>query len=830
MSVNGASSLQQYLNEDRDYRDDDNDDTYSVASSSATATRRGPARSSSAGNKRGQANAGGSQASTATSYPVTHNTDINAEDEDEDDHASLPPSSRKPVSRSTPNKKAASASASQTHALEHLEQHEDGHEEARRGEEPNRTSAVPKPSHQPQQQRGRGPSIIQQSERPTQASFKDTSVNIATAFRTAAAVRIDNNGTNNAAIPPPLGMATSQSITTTSHSTTGTYYGNGASSQAGPSNVTATSTIGFLSRAGDREVPLIDTSEDHTDSQQLESEAMTRNPSGTPSNESQQSPNNNNASASASKKRKSRQSSSSAANGGGNKGKAKDTALWKPSKDELDADTDEYTSEGAITTDPEDLTKFIENPYGKKVYTVEYSGNGRRIVRRRQRKKVKGDGENGNNEEAESEDENDAEEILLDDVDIEGNADATASPATRRRNAASRRGAASAAGRGKRGTAMKSSATGRGARSTSVVDSVMSNDDTNSQAPSQASQSVTSYYLHEPSENGAQAGTSQAGTSQLQPSNGNGTLQPEFKSSQQAGLVQTYPKADNFQPYFAYSTTTLGGSNLRKAGRARRDTTLSTSTEGEGGSAPPLPSHMHASRILDTSRTGASSTASFDQRGSDYDYAEEEKMTAALLAAKERGLTAKGIPEGRAILPDILLTRNYNSQSSYKYGQHQPQLSQPHRQDREMSLSALSDLTSSDVHPTGPSNHSEIQKASTSRLAPASRRGPAPPPKASSIISESTNHPPGQYETSSVADDFQDGQGEESFAQRQAKKSLGRRLGEIVRMAFIGLYWSIAGPLQWIKKQDANTLWKSAGAVLLTALIIGKLCVTFVLL
>lgn len=794
VSAGGSNALQQYLEQDeQDYNDDDGDDTYSIASSSATASRRSNANGERGASARADAKANGNQ---ATTHDAANGTNINIDTSTIDapggwnGTTSSPPqssSARKPTSRSTP-KKQAQATDSHLHDLDRVEHDEDP---------AFRQQSVTQTSHQAMQQRGRGPSILQQSEQPSHASLKDTSVNIATAFRQAAGTKQLDIGAN-------TGVTTlaSQSLSTaaTIASSSTTTYGNGQKA------IASTSSIGFLARAGDREVPLVDTSSSRDKSDQPTSQSMQQNPSTSSSTTSQQQV----TPGSAGKKRKARPS----------KGKAKDTA-WKPSKDELaNMSTDEYASEGAITTDPEDLTKYIENPWGKKVYKVEYEGNGRRIVRRRQRKKARG--ENGENDEEDEEevDEDDEEEVLLDEEDIETNANATASPVTRRRNAATRRDRATAA-RGKSGRR----AAVRSTRHTSVDGSVMSNDDTASQAPSQGGVSVTSYYLHEPAEAGpsssrAQAQTSTAPTAQ----------KPESQSAEQAGLVQTYSKAGNFQPYFAYSTTKVGndtgntsarhGYNSTAPLRARRDTTLSTSTEGANSNTP---NQSYASRLLggDSGRGGPSSTASFDQRGSDYDYAEEEKMTAALLAAKERGSLAKGIPEGRPILPDMLLTRNYGSHPSYRYNQLHLQTNS--QKDREMSLSALSDQSSEVQSSQRAANHLEPKRAGYTGL----KRAPAPPPRASSVVTESLQHAPGNYasfEASSSMSELNDQpvhEGE-SFAQRQAKKSLGRRLGEIMRAAFIALYWLIAGPLQWLKKQDANTIWKSAGAVLLAGLIIGE--------
>lgn len=687
-------------------------------------------------------------------------------------------------------------------------------------------------------QRGRGTSFIQQSERPSQASLKDTSVNIATAFRQAATTGSDR--ANVAAHP-------SQSISTLKNTTTTVY----------ASTSTSASGIGFLSRAGDREVPLVDTSGEKEGVREYPQQRVNLSTSplsdGMADSQTHQRP--QGPPTSASKKRKSRPSSTSTA-----KGKTSGTkdSTWKPSKHELanTSDSDEYKSEGARMTDPEDLTKYVENPFGKKVYTVEYEGFGRRYAgKKRLKKRVKGDNDALDDSviQDDDEDEQEEEEILLDEEDIENDADATASPATRRRNPTSRRGrtptasSSSASARGKR----RSSTTAR-TRNESVDGSVVSHNDAASQATSQpGSQAVTSYYLHEPSENGnAHANSNGAASSETGPSTLRQPPKPEFQTAEQAGLVQTYPKAGHFQPYFAYSTTTVGASNGAAPLRARRDTTASSSTSG-GGEAS---NHTYGNRtsLLDISgKGGPSSTASFDQRGSDYDYAEEERMTAALLAAKERGLISSsrtgGIPEGRTILPDVLLTRNYGQQAFNRWNAVQKE------KERELSnFSGISDLSSE--HPTSSSFIPPQQQSSlsgyqqqqqqrnaagkgqypplTSRLGP--KRAPPPPPRESSVVpSETTTntvHPPGNYasidgSSSTHGDNAEQGEGEESFAQKQAKKSLGRRLGEIVRGFFVLAYWAVAGPVQWLREKDANTLWKSAGAAFLLALVIGEICV-----
>jgi len=783
MSVNGSITGRRLPYEGNDSDDQDEDDARSIASSSATATRNQHHYAGRINSNRRPA--AGDQ---ATGLPNSAQQEVLAEDAP---LTSLPPSSAARQSTSKGKRPIIHQDD-----LERVEHEDDGHR------------SMPAVN---QVQRGRGTSFIQHSERPSQSSLKDTSVNIATAFRQAAVGGDSSLGANTIAHAP-------QSVSTN------VYAGTSSSTRQGVfTTTTSGGSIGFLSRAGDREVPLPDTSEERDN--ELPEHAL-HNLSNLPL--SDHIPSQSQAPTSASKKRKSRASSSKSRT-------SKDTA-WKPSKEELaNMSTDEYTSEGAITTDPEDLTKYVENPWGKKVYTVEYEGFGRRNgAKKRSKKRVKGD--NGEDLQSSDQEEDDDEEILLDEEDIE---DSIASPATKKRNAAARRGRTSA--RGKR----QSSVTGR-SRNESVDGSVTSTDDRLSQAPSQTgSQAVTSYYLHEP-----QSEVEQDGSSISQPTAGPSVQRqankPEFQTAEQAGLVQTYSKAGNFQPYFAYSTTTVGASasngNRMNGGnvplRARRDTAVSTSTEGGSGiTGQQISNRSYASRIslLDESGKaggGPSSTASFDQRGSDYDYAEEEKMTNALLAAKERGSLAKGIPEGRNILPDLLVTKNYGQQAFNRWNQHQQ-----NQKDREMSLN--SDYSTNEPSPyrsfqsqSGRTQPQQQQQSTSiaggSRLAP--KRAPAPPPRESSAVpsetTTNTNHPPGNYASIDGSSSIHDQNdvainGEESFAQKQAKKSLGRRLGEIVRGFFIMAYWAVAGPVGWIKGKDAQTLWKGAGAVLLVALIIG---------
>jgi hypothetical protein len=792
--------------------------------------------------------------SISRDFSVRGREDASDGEDYNDDGASVASSSATATRHAAASSGAGLAGSSTAHA----------HAASKRGEhQPTVEGREPPLSQQSTSQRGRGPSFIQQSEKPTEASFKDTSVNIATAFRQAAGVGASNNassvtisansGSTTAAANTGSALLHHAQQSLVSSSSTSAYRASTVANTSAYTLPTASASngngsIGFLGRAGDRQVPLHDEERPVTpepeDNASLRDGSQDRHQSGSTSPEMSRSGSQQGASTtatSASKKRKGRASSSNNNASKSRSSSAKDTA-WKPSKEELASmSTDEYTSEGAITTDPEDLTKYIENPWGKKVYTVEYEGGGRRHVRRRVRKKTRSvdDGGNGGNDETENEEDNDdeeEEEILLDEYDIEENADATASPATRRKNATARRGRGATARRG-RGRAANTS-TSR-ARQESIDESVVSTEaggggarGEEADAASQiGTHPVTSFYLHEPSAAaGAGAGPSMGETStsraraQAQAQAGPSTQRPEFIPAQQAGLVQTYPKADNFQPYFAYSTTTIsaanGATSANKSGRfnaaplrARRDTTASTSTSATEDAY----NHTGGSGLNSTSNIlgrGPSSTASFDQRGSEYDYAEEDRMTAALLAAKERGSTGKGIPEGRPILPDMLLTRNYGG--VHDRWQHH----QNNNKDREMSLSAASEQSSE----TPP--HQQAQ-STRSQTGPA-KRAPAPLPRDSSILTDSTSAatgnqaPPGKYASSATDYHHQKQEGEESFAEQQAKKSIARRLGEIVRALLVLLYYCIVRPLSWAKKTDAGTLWKMAGAVLLIGLTIGE--------
>lgn len=816
-------------------RDDDiDDDTASVASSSLTATQ--------TKRRAGNATATGKRPPNSASRRQSNNNNVTMNDG--------PPGAWNGTTSSPAGTSSAARNSKPT-------------------SKSNASSNNAAPQAQ-QQQRGHGPNILLHSERPKEASYKDTSVNIATAFRQAATAA-SGSGSGSSGDPSSSSLSLHPVITTartsasssftsisiptvappaaavvaatgdSSKTITNTNFGHPSQqlgSGSGNGNVfanAASSSSLAPSMFIDRQVPLtggIDDDAAALRQQHLHQHEQRVGPSTSPEGTSA-SPSNQ---GSASKKRKKSdtkgKSVATTTTTVSSRARTSKDGAWKPSKEELAAmSTDDYTSDGAITTDPEDLTKYVENPWGKKVYKVEYDGGRRRIVRKNGRKRIKGengeevaeyddDDDNEDQDEDDEEDENE-QDIYLDDEDIESNVNATASPATRRRNAASRRGrGGNSSHTTARGAKRRSNAV---PRDQSVEESVRSNDDqdTASQATNVPPGSVTSYYLHAPSDDG-QSQSQHAG-----PSNHSGVLQPEFQTAEQARLIQTYPKAGNFQPYFAYSTTTLANSSNKEAAsqgrllnpalRARRATSVSTSTSGD--TAP-------QGQSFETSGNdgkGPSSTASFDQRPSDYDYAEEERMTATLLAAKERGSFPKGIPEGRHILPDSLNPRNFGIHRTNGNAVAGTSHTFPssHSHSKEMSLSSYSEQ-SSDIYTKPQSTGQPSSHLQKSHLGP--KRAPAPPPRSPSVVTESTatNLPPGQYAnfdgSSSI---FESGEGE-SFAALQAKKRLTQRLGEIVRAIFLMLYYCIVRPLKWLRQADSSSIIKSACAILLIGLAIGR--------
>lgn len=316
--------------------------------------------------------------------------------------------------------------------------------------------------------------------------------------------------------------------------------------------------------------------------------------------------------------------------------------------------------------------------------------------------------------------------------------------------------------------------------------------DNDNPAPEQNGGSVASYYLHEPSPDieAVRAGLTQPGAGKL---------------------TQTVPKSNTYQPYFAFSTTMAPLTAGRQPLRARRDTSVASSSVVEASQAdsPEFagPSAIRASRFLPGDDTKTSSNASFDVRGSDYDYAEEERMAAALLAARERsrrGLAPplKSIPEGRS-MPDILSTTGAvaSARRTFERG-------------RERSHSSETSIDST--------NHLQAHQYSafqrnTLHNAPVIRRAPAPPDSRSgSVISvESAQR---------SREDHSDAEVQPNASNPTiSTKSISRRLGELLRQILSLLYLCTVKPAAALIKADKNALLKWAGAILLLALVLGEL-------
>ena len=559
--------------------------------------------------------------------------------------------------------------------------------------------------------RGNRPRIIQESVNPTEASSKDTSVNIATAFRQAA---------------------------TTTHIQ--------PTRSANP--IIAGGGVGFLSRAGDRDVPLAPAAD--LSEQDVSTETFSESISSTErQNETrvalptlpESSSLSQDLEKTADKKRKKPSGSGQARKTGSEKDLA-----FKISKRELnEVSSDEFDSDEE-SVDLEELRDGLGD--GTNSHMID--------GKRKRGKKARKEGE-------------------CDNVSLS----VKASPGSKNSKRQNLDRVSQHQGSSLQRRPLKPNGTSRIARENSV-----DRTRNGSQAPvigglAQQSNSMTSFYLHAPSE---------------EPESLDDQAQPTH-------LTQIHPKSTSYQPYFAFSTTVNGRVTNGGAGssngpkmfplRERRESSVPTSHTSSGA-----PKDVGNASGL----TKASSNESFEDRGSEYDYAEEERMLAHLQAAKERGEHGRQIPEGRTI-PDLFQTSNH---TNGKYP------------DRELSLDHSEQSLDSSVMPTQGIQQQQQQKQQQQQQQEAGigarnlfpRRALPPPQRSPSVLSEVTNCGllPASQET-----------------MHKSRDRIGRKLGEIIRKLLMLLYWIIVKPIQALRFAHLPSLLKWAAALTFTALVLSKL-------
>lgn len=332
--------------------------------------------------------------------------------------------------------------------------------------------------------------------------------------------------------------------------------------------------------------------------------------------------------------------------------------------------------------------------------------------------------------------------------------------------------------------------------------------------------SVTSFYLQAPS--------SDAGDSALDdPANEVQPLAPEFKTREQARLTQVHPKSSNggttYQPYFAFSTTTTTAS----AGPSRRFNTTSTTATlaraGNGlahqrnlslGSTSQASSSAAAAAAVGqqnesasllaniTQETGPSSNASFENRGSEYDYAAEEELAAALYKAKQSG---RPLPEGRPF-SQLVGAYDFSRLDSSVNG-------------RDTSLAPSDGSSSVAVDALAHQQQKRASALGGPKRAPAPP-GPSEPP---SVLSDSQAGGPPSLAGSANTADSDASQRDRPARQQLPQKNIGRKLGEATRALLLALHWLTVGPVKAAIQADWHTLGKWAAAVVFIGLMLGQL-------
>lgn len=642
-------------------------------------------------------------------------------------------------------------------------------------------NAVASRQQQQQQQRGNGTKVLQHSAQPDETAFKATSVNIATAFRQAVG--------GSSALP---------------------HHQQQSNSSSNSNNYSHGGGVGFLARAGDRNHTLQEGAaassgyerqqDDVTGDLSTESHPS---PSRDNTKETQLADPDANTTSNSAKKRK-KPSSSTAATASASRARRQqdDDGAFRPSKQQLnEVSSDEFEDSDSSDVNLEELRFEMGFGSGNRPLLPSEQmeldrKRGALQQKRRAAKKAKREtaGQDGG-----------------DGDDLETSTTTSRAPLSKRTSG--RRKSAPSDGAYKPGQEgdeveeddeygegssrrRRSGNTKRGkARETSVASSPAMTESTN--AADTASR--TSFYLQEPGAPG-----------------------------EQPRLTQIHPKTNTYQPYFAYSTAPT--TNLPPTSGHNRSfaalNTASTSTTYTRSVNIPVTGlyagarHQRGSSISSSVQTGntslvpnvsgdlskgPSSNASFDLRGSDYDYAEEERMVDLIMKQKQSQQGGqRTLPEGRPI-PDILVP-SLSNQQHQQQGKNTLYPNYGHTLDREVSV-AGSDFSNDSLNIGGSAQQQQR------KLQP--RRGPAPP-RSPSVVSD-TSHPahhhPADPPSSAAA----------AGTSRSSGGSFGRKLGEIMRKIAVLLYYLIVTPTQWLRQNNPSTLLKWAVLLGIVGLMLGRL-------
>lgn len=175
-------------------------------------------------------------------------------------------------------------------------------------------------------------------------------------------------------------------------------------------------------------------------------------------------------------------------------------------------------------------------------------------------------------------------------------------------------------------------------------------------------------------------------------------------------------------------------------------------------------------------------------------------MTNALLAARERGETGRKLPEGRQILP--LGAGSVNG---------------PRGSGRE---EVAQNGRGASLAPSGQSSEFSMGSAGHSQANGKPRRGPAPPNppglrrSTSNFSDRASQDPPATSTSTSGATAA--GRG------TPKQKSVGRKLGELVRKVALLVYWCVVGPITLLREMGWRSAWKWAAAIALLGLMLGE--------
>lgn len=385
-------------------------------------------------------------------------------------------------------------------------------------------------------------------------------------------------------------------------------------------------------------------------------------------------------------------------------------------------------------------------------------------------------------------------------------------------------------GHGRRRRQSRASTKGRDQRADSAVsdtdggrprDASLDPSIANSTTSTNGQHGLTSFYLHAPSEE-PEGAPARPSTTQHRP------LQPT--------LTQTQPKTQTYQPFFAYSTaaggsqagmsrsqsghglTSLSRSSILLPGtsalRGSRDQPnareASVPSSSNGGETESTSARQDALDPNDSKATRASSNASFDQRGSDYDYATEERMLAELRRQKEQHASTgaswarsqlQGIPEGRPF-----------SHMSVGRGGPLSGKSALREQSIDPSELSLEGSENSGLQPVQRTSATQVSRP-LNRLIP--RRVSQSASREASVASDDAG----------LSDRESASRGDHTSVNthiNRPRPKFGRQLGELLRKLVLLACWITVGCTRLWKKTTTKNLLKTTGLVALAALMIGK--------